>query len=106
MLSYHAAMYTSRLYRLTAIYSALFLHILVSCAAAQSTPVRMDSSDWWSYTRQEELPQEQSGPPVNFQNRRPEEKSFQIAGIGLRETWDFSVVRSKFGDSTEVQRGD
>jgi hypothetical protein len=68
----------------------------------------MDSSDWWSYTRQEELPTEEPRQPVKFQSRKPAETNFQVAGITLGEAWDFdfSVVRSKFGKATEVQRGD
>jgi hypothetical protein len=99
-------MRTSRLFRLTPMRSALFLYTLIGCAAAQEKPVRMDSSDWWSYTRQEELPIEQPRRPVNFQSRKPVETNFQVAGITLGETWDFSAVRSKFGKATEVQRGD
>lgn len=66
----------------------------------------MDSSDWWSYTRQEELPEEASRQPIKFQNRKPSDTNFQISGIALGEKWDFSDVRSKFGNATEVQRGD
>jgi hypothetical protein len=66
----------------------------------------MDSSDWWSYTRQEELPVHQHGQPIKFQSRKPAETNFQVAGITLGEPWNFSAVRSKFGNATEVERGD
>jgi len=85
---------------------ALILYLLIGCATAQKQPVRMDSSDWWSYARQEELPIEQSRQPIEFQSRKPAETNFQIAGIMLGETRDFSAVRSKFGIAAEVQRGD
>lgn len=68
--------------------------------------MRMDSSDWWSYTRQEELPVHQPRQPIKFQSRKPAETNFQVAGITLGETWDFSGVRSKFGKATQVERGD
>ncbi len=68
--------------------------------------MRMDSSDWWSYTRQEELPVHQPYLPIKFQSRKPAETNFRVAGITLGETWDFSTVRSKFGKATEVERGD
>jgi hypothetical protein len=66
----------------------------------------MDSSDWWSYTRQEELPIEQPRQSIKFLSRKPAETNFHVAGITLGEKWDFSDVRSKFGKATEVQRGD
>jgi hypothetical protein len=99
-------MHISRRYHPTRIHTTLFLYALIGCATAQTTPVRMDSSDWWSYTRQEELPTKQPSQPVKFQNRKPAEANFRVAGIRLGETWDFSIVRSKFGDATEIQRGD
>ena len=91
---------------ITRIHATLFLYALIGCAAAQTAPLRMDSSDWWSYTRQEELPNEQPSQPVKFQNRKPAEANFRVAGIALGERWDFSTVRSKFGDAKEIQRGD
>lgn len=96
----------SRLYRLTLAFPALILFMLTGRATAQKAPVRMDSSDWWSYTRQEELPIEEPRQPVKFQSRKPAHANFQVAGITLGEKWDFSDVRSKFGEATEVQRGD
>lgn len=66
----------------------------------------MDSSDWWSYTRQEELPVPERREPIRFQNREPSESNFQVAGLALGATWDFAEVRSKFGEATEVERGD
>jgi hypothetical protein len=68
--------------------------------------VRLDSSDWWSYTRQEELPLSKPSEPLRFQKREPAESNFQIGGIALREPRDFSEIRSKFGEATEVKRGD
>jgi hypothetical protein len=68
--------------------------------------VRLDSSDWWSYTRQEELPSGQPRQPTRFQSREPADTNFQIAGITLGANWDFSEIRSKFGEGTEVERGD
>ncbi len=96
----------SRLYRLTSMRSAMCLCILIGCALAQRTPVRMDSSDWWSYTRQEGLPIHQPRQPIEFQSRKLAETSFQVAGITLGKKRDFSAVRSKFGEATEVERGD
>ena len=99
-------MHYSRLYRLTSIRAALSLYVLIGCATAQTKPLRMDSSDWWSYTRQEELPIQQPRQPIKSQSRKPAETNFQVAGITLGETWDFSAIRSKFGNATEVERGD
>ncbi len=80
---------------------------LVGSAIAQGTPARLDSSDWWSYTRQEELPYHEPQHPIHFQNREPAENNFQIAGVTLdAPRHDFSVIRSKFGEGTEVERGD
>ena len=85
----------------------LFAYLFISSAAAQKTPVRLDSSDWWSYTRQEELPQREPQPAIHAQNREVAESNFQIAGITLDTSrHDFSEIRSKFGEVTEVQRGD
>jgi hypothetical protein len=97
---------TSGPYRLMPLRSAFIAWALIGCAAGQNNSVRMDSSDWWSYTRQEELPVEQPSQQIKFQSRKPEGANFQIAGIELGEKWDFSAVRSKFGEATEVQRGD
>lgn len=80
--------------------------ILVGSAVAQGTPVRLDSSDWWSYTRQEELPVPKTREPIKFQNREPVETNFEIAGVTLGAKWDFSDARSMFGETTEVERGD
>ncbi len=80
--------------------------ILIGSAMPQGTPVRLDSSDWWSYTRQEELPVREPRPPIRFQSREPAESNFQIADITLGAARNFSEVRSKFGKSTEVERGD
>src|SRR5580704_16015202 len=80
--------------------------VFIGSAVSQGTPVRLDSSDWWSYTRQEELPEQEPFQKPNFQHREPPEATFQIAGVTLGETWDFNEIRSRFGDSTEVQRGD
>jgi len=73
---------------------------------AQKTPVRLDSSDWWSYTRQEELPAQEPHEPIKFQAREPAEANFQVAGIALGAKWDFSDAESKFGSAPEVERGD
>lgn len=88
------------------IHSAFCVLTLIGCAVAQGHPVRLDSSDWWSYTRQEEFPAQESSQPVKFQDREPAEPNFQVAGIILGETWDFRNVRSNFGEAPEVQRGD
>jgi len=67
----------------------------------------MDSSDWWSDTRQEELPYQEPQHPIHFQKREPAEDNFQIAGVTLdAPRHDFSVIRSKLGEGTEVERGD
>jgi hypothetical protein len=79
---------------------------LTGSAVAQEKPIRLDSSDWWSYLRQEELPPSKPSKPVRFQPRELPEKNFQIGGITLPEPGDFSDIRSTFGDATEVERGD
>lgn len=97
------------LYALTRICAAPLLSVcaLISSAMAQQAPVQLDSSDWWSYTRQEELPYQEPQPPIRFQKREPGESNFQIAGITLDATrHDFSEIRAKFGEGTEVGRGD
>jgi hypothetical protein len=72
--------------------------VLIGSAVAQGTPARLDSSDWWSYTRQEELPYQEPQHPIHFQSREPAENNFQIAGVTLdAPRHDFSVIRSKFG---------
>lgn len=68
--------------------------------------MRLDSSDWWSYTRREELPPREPSQPTTFQSREPAETNFQIGGVTFGERWDFSTIRSKFGEATEVERGD
>ena len=81
--------------------------VLIGSAIAQGTPARLDSSDWWSYTRLEELPYQEPQHPIHFQTREPAENNFQIAGVTLdAPRHDFSVIRSKFGEVTEVERGD
>ena len=99
-------MWISRLYRLTAAFAVLLLYALNDRATAQKAQVRMDSSDWWSYTRQEELPVQEPHQPVKFQNRKPTDTNFEVAGITLGEKGDFSDVRTKFGRAADVQRGD
>jgi len=86
----------------------LCVYVLNGSAAAQSArPVRLDSSDWWSFTRQEELPPNKLQEPIRFQSREPAESNFEIAGVKLNETrQDFSEIRSAFGEGTEVERGD
>lgn len=78
--------------------------VLLGSAMSQGAPVRLDSSDWWSYTRQEELPPRE---PLRLQRREPAETNFQIAGLELGTPHqDFPEIRSKFGEGTEVERGD
>lgn len=86
--------------------SILVLCALISPAISQQKPVRLDSSDWWSYTRQEEIPPSHPAEPTKDQSRDPGENNFQIAGIALGELSDFSGARSKLGEATEVERGD
>lgn len=80
--------------------------VVVSSATAQRKPARLDSSDWWSYTRQEEFPSHDPQQPIKFQKREPAETNFQLAGITLGEKWDFSNIRSKLGEAMDVERGD
>jgi hypothetical protein len=81
--------------------------VLIGSAIGQGTPLRLDSSDWWSYTRQEGLPYQEPRHPIHFQNREPAESNFQIAGVPFdAPRHDFSVIRSKFGEGNEVERGD
>jgi hypothetical protein len=85
----------------------LTICVLIGSAIAQKAPARRDSSDWWSYTRQEELPSNEPHQPIRFQNREPAENNFQFAGIDVGEPrHDFSEILSKFGEGTEVKRGD
>ena len=56
--------------------------------------------------RQEGLPAPQRREPIKFQNREPSDSNLQIAGLALDATWDFAKIRSKFGESSEVERGD
>ena len=88
--------------------SVLLVCAFHSCASGQGThPVRMDSSDWWSYTRQEELPYNKTQKPIRFQDREPAGSNFEISGVKLDELRDdFSNIRSVFGEGTEVERGD
>jgi hypothetical protein len=89
------------------LWTVLLLSVaLISSAVAHRKPVRLDSSDWWSYTRQEEFPSQDPQQPINWQKREPVEANFQVVGIALGEKWDFSDVRSKFGEAMDVQRGD
>lgn len=100
-------MQRSILYALTSLCAApVLLCAVISSAMSQSSPVRLDSSDWWSYTRREELPYSKPSEPLKFQKRKPAEGTFQIGGIALREPIDFSEIRSKFGEAIEVERGD
>jgi len=78
----------------------------VTPAISQPARVRLDSSDWWSTLRQEELPAREPRQPIKFQKREPAEANFQIAGLRLGATWDFKEIRSRFGEGTEVERGD
>lgn len=77
--------------------------ILLMPMAPQAHPVRLDSSDWWSYTRQEELP---NRTRPKWQSRTPAEANFQIAGINLDTMSGFAQIRSRFGEAAEVERGD
>jgi hypothetical protein len=80
--------------------------VLIGTAMAQGPAIRLDSSDWWSYTRLEELPVEEASHSVVWQRREPPETTFQIAGVKLGQPWDFSAIRSRFGGAIEVERGD
>jgi len=52
-------------------------------------------------------PHHEPQQPTRFQNGEPAEGDFQIAGIHLDVPRpDFAQIRSKFGDGTEVKRGD
>ena len=82
----------------------LLWFVLICSATPQTRGVRLDSSDWWSYIRQEEL--RFMGQLIKWQNREPAESNFQISGLTLGRRWDFSEIRSKFGESSEVERGD
>src|ERR1700752_3093200 len=86
----------SNLSRLTPFHTLLYLCVLTAGALGQGTPVQLDSSDWRSYTRQEELPVPQPPQPITFQSREPAETNFWIADITPGELLDFSEVRSKF----------
>lgn len=83
----------------------LLWFVLVSFAMPQARPVHLDSSDWWSYTRREELPVRELRHSL-WQSREPAESNFKIAGITPTNPQDFSEILSKFGEGTEVARGD
>lgn len=85
--------------------TVLFVCTVTGSAISQASPVRLDSSDWWSSTRQNELPFIKPSEPVKFQKRAPAESNFQIGGVSLREPRDFSEIRSKFGEATESNVG-
>ena len=76
---------------------------LTCSAASQGSPTRSDSSDWWSLIRREEFP---SSEHITPEDRQPAETNFQIAGITLGSPFDFSDIRSKYGEGAEVTRGD
>lgn len=82
----------------------LLLLVLIGSGLPQERPVRLDSSDWWSFVRRAELPPGEPHQPV--QHRAPEETNFNIAGITLGSPWGFSEIRSKFGEGTEIERGE
>jgi hypothetical protein len=74
------------------------------CAVAQRPATRInDSSDWWSWVRQEEEP---PGEPVKSQKREPAESNFRIAGVTFGTFREFKSIQSSFGLTTEVARGD
>src|SRR5215470_11045776 len=98
---------TRHLLRVLSTIPILSGYFFVVPATGQQRAVRLDSSDWWSYTRQEELPYQEPTSPIHFQSREPAESNFQIAGIALDDPrHDFSIIRAKFGEATEVERGD
>jgi hypothetical protein len=79
---------------------------LMGSAMPQARPVRLpDSSDWWSYVRQEEMPTREPHHRVKFQNRAPAVSNFQILGLTLG-TDDSQQIRFKFGEAIDVERGD
>jgi hypothetical protein len=48
----------------------LYVFVLVGSSMSQEAALRLDSSDWWSYTRQEELPVPQHRERIKFPERR------------------------------------
>ncbi len=84
---------------------ALLWLVLIGSVIPQARPIRLDSSDWWSSTRTEELTDPETSP-ITVQHREPAETNFKIAGVTLGTPWDFSEIRSKFGEGTEIERGD
>jgi hypothetical protein len=59
-------MQLSMLYGRTLLCAApvLFVCAVIGSATSQVSPVRLDSSDWWSSTMQEELPFSKPSEPV------------------------------------------
>jgi hypothetical protein len=85
---------------------ATVLLALMGSAMSQTQPIRLlDSSDWWSYIRQEEMPSREPQQRVKFQNREPAVSNFQILGLHLGMD-DSEQIRFKFGEAVDVERGD
>lgn len=84
----------------------LVLFVLSGFAVSQPRHVRLEnSSDWWSYIRLEEVPPSSHEERATFQDRLPAESNFRIAGLTL-DSASPQQIRAKFGDATEVERGD
>jgi len=87
-------------------HAVLAWFVLSGFAVSQPQHVRLDnSSDWWSYIRLEEVPPSGPAEQVTFQPRLPAESNFRIAGLTL-DSASPQQIRAKFGDATEVKRGD
>ncbi len=79
---------------------ALLWFALLGSAMAQMREVRLeDNSDWWSWIKQDSLPE-----GLKPQSRKPADSNFQVLDLTLGA--DFDRVRSRFGQAIEVTRGD
>lgn len=75
------------------------LALLLVMAFAQSATL-VDSSDWWSITREDPL-----SPNVRPSNRELARGNFAIAGVTLDEG-GFDAITKKLGETVIVTRGD
>jgi SmpA/OmlA family protein len=78
-----------------------FVHLT---GKAQTSPARLDDSDWWStLVKFNQL--DLSAPSTNTQNGQPAPSNFEIAGIVLSKQ-QFQNAAAKLGKAPVVERGD
>jgi len=79
--------------------SSFLILILISTVVNAQSVRFNDDSDWWSILR------EDNGFEVKPKPTALDDLSFQIAGVSLGEK-QFQQLASKFGKTTEIERGD